>query len=114
VDTARITQVPPLDTRELRALALAEERFEEIARSYRGGIYSVPSLHGEHSYDVTYTARDESCPCPDWQIRGVACYHVMAAAVVRAKTGICAGCGARFRHRELTECVEGGQGLCAG
>ena len=96
-----------LDTRELRALALAEERFEEIARSHRGGTYTVPSLHGEHSYDVTYTAREESCGCPDWQIRGATCYHIMAAAVVRAKTGICAGCGRCFRHRELVECVEG-------
>ena len=95
------------NTRELRALALAEERFEEIALSHRGGRYTVPSLHGEHSYDVTYTARVESCGCPDWQIHGATCYHVMAAAVVRAKSGICSGCGRRFRHRELTELHEG-------
>ena len=107
MDTARITHPAPLDTRELRALVLAEERFEEIAASHRGGLYSVPSLHGDHSYDVTYTARDESCPCPDWQIRGAVCYHVMAAAVVRAKTGVCSGCVRRSRHRELVECVEG-------
>ena len=97
---------PNGDTRELRALALAEERFEEIALSHRGGVYSVPSLHGEHHYNVTYTAREEVCRCPDWEF-GHTCYHVLAAAVVRAKTGICAGCGHRFRHRELVECVEG-------
>ena len=107
MDTARITHPAPQDTRELRALALAEERFEEIAASHRGGLYTVPSLHGEHHYDVTYTARDESCTCPDWQIRGAVCYHVLAAAVVRAKTGVCSGCGHRFRHRDLTECING-------
>ena len=106
MDTARIAQPAHLDTRELRALALAEERFEEIALSHRGSTYNVPSLHGEHGYTVTYTAREEACSCPDWQIRGATCYYVMAAAVVRAKTGICSGCGRRFRQRELVECVE--------
>ena len=33
--------------------------------------------------------------------------HVLAAALVRAKTGVCSGCGRRFRHRQLTECAEG-------
>jgi len=93
------------NTRELRALALAEERFEEIALSHRGGLYTIPSLHGGHSYDVTYTACDEACSCPDWEF-GHTCYHVLAAAVVRAKTGVCSGCGRRFRHRELTELTE--------
>jgi hypothetical protein len=27
--------------------------------------------------------------------------------VVRAKTGVCSGCGRRFRHRKLVECAEG-------
>jgi hypothetical protein len=107
MDTARIAHpIPQPNTRELRALALAEWRFEEIALSHRGGRYTVPSLHGEHTYSVTYTARIESCDCPDWQIRGATCYHIMAAAVVRAKTGVCSGCGRRYRHRELTELTE--------
>jgi SWIM zinc finger len=93
------------NTRELRALLLAEERLEEIAASHRGDTYTVPSLHGEHSYPVTYTARDESCGCRDWEL-GHTCYHVLAAAVVRAKTSICAGCGHRFRHRDLVEVLE--------
>ena len=91
---------------ELRALLLAEQRLEEIAASHRGGLYTVPSLHGEHSYPVRYTVREESCGCRDWEF-GHTCYHVLAAAVVRAKTGICAGCGRRFRYRALVECVEG-------
>src|SRR5215208_5992332 len=94
------------NTRELRALALAEERFEEIALSHRGGRYTVPSLHGEHTYDVIYTRDSESCSCRDWEL-GHTCYHVLAACIVRAKTGVCSGCGRRFRHRDLVECVEG-------
>jgi hypothetical protein len=93
------------NTRELRALALAEERFEEIALSHRGGLYTVPSLHGDHTYAVTYTARTEVCSCPDWQF-GHTCYHVLTVAVVRAKTGVCSGCGRRSRHRELVEVLE--------
>ncbi len=97
---------PNNETRARRALALAGERFEEIAASPRGGSYTVPaSGGGQRSYGGTYTAREESCSCPDWQIRGVSCYHVLAVCIVRAKTGICAGCARRFRHRELVECV---------
>jgi len=107
MDTARIAHpVPQPNTREMRALALAVWCFEEIARSHRGGTYTVPSSRGEHAYSVTYTAREESCSCRDWEF-GHTCYHVMAATVVRAKTGVCSGCGRRFRHRELVECVEG-------
>ncbi len=95
-----------VSTRELRALVLAEVRFEEIALSHRGGLYAVPSLHGEHTYGVTYTARAEACSCRDWGF-GHVCYHILAVCIVRAKTGVCAGCGRRFRHRELVECVDG-------
>jgi hypothetical protein len=105
VDTTTVAHPRTLDTRELRALALAGEHFEEIAHSHRGGTYTVPSLHGEHTYDVTYTAREESCSCPDWQF-GHTCYHVLAAAVIRAKTGICSGCGRRFKHRDMVEVLE--------
>ena len=114
VDTARITHPVPVklpNTRELRALDLAERCFEEIASSHRGGTYTVPAsgggsytvpASGGGAYSVTYTARDESCECKDWEF-GHACYHVLAVAVVRAKTGICCECGRRFRHRELYE-----------
>jgi hypothetical protein len=98
IDQSLAQQRTVPNTRELRALALAEERFEEIALSHRGGTYTVPSLHGEHAYSVTYTAREESCSCRDWEF-GHTCYHVLAAAVVRAKTGVCSGCCRRFRHR---------------
>ncbi len=105
MDTARITHPAPRpNTREQRALELAGERLEEIARSHRGGLYEVPASGGG-AYAVRYTARAESCSCRDWEF-GHTCYHVLAAAVVRAKTGVCAGCGRRFRHRELTELTE--------
>jgi hypothetical protein len=105
VDTARIAHPAPRpNTRELRALALAGEHFEEIARSHRGGLYEVPASGGG-TYTVRYSARAESCSCRDWEF-GHACYHVLACAVVRAKTGVCAGCGRRFRHRELVELHE--------
>jgi hypothetical protein len=106
VDTTTVAHpraVP--NTRELRARALAEEHFEEIATSHRGGLYTVSSLHGEHGYQVTYTAREEACSCKDWEF-GHTCYHVLAAAVVRAKTSVCSGCGHRFRYRELVEVLE--------
>lgn len=107
MDTARITHPVPAklpNTRELRALDLAERWFEEIASSHHGGIYTVPASGGG-SYSVTYTARSESCECKDWAF-GHTCYHILAAAVVRAKSGICAGCGSRFRHRELAEVLD--------
>ncbi len=105
MDTARIAHPAHRpNTREHRALDLARRCFEEIALSHRGGTYTVSASAGG-SYSVTYTAREESCSCRDWEF-GHTCHHVLACAVVRAKSGICAGCGRRFRHRELTECVE--------
>ena len=109
MDTARIAHPAPasLDTRELRALALAEERFEEIAASHRGGLYTVPSLHGDIATTSPTPPAKSPAPAPTGRSAAPPCYHVLAAAVVRAKTGVCSGCGRRFRHRELTECVEG-------
>lgn len=88
-------------TRELRALALAEEHFEEIAASYRRGTYAVPASGGG-TYAVRYTRREESCECKDWEY-GHTCYHLLTAAVVAAKTRTCAGCGQRVRRRELVD-----------
>jgi hypothetical protein len=105
MDTITVAHPAPRpNTREHRALELAEGRFEEIALSHRGGAYTVPASSGG-TYAVRYTAREESCGCKGWEF-GHTCYHVMAAAVVRAKTGICSSCGRRFRHRELVELTE--------
>ncbi len=92
-------------TRELRALAIAEEHFETIAASYRGGTYLVPSCSGRGAYRVSYTHREESCGCRDWEF-GHVCQHILAVDVVKAKSGVCEGCGKRFRHRELVEVTD--------
>jgi hypothetical protein len=55
VDTTTVAHQRTLDTRELRAIALAGEHFEEIALSHRGGRYTVPSLHGEHTATTSPT-----------------------------------------------------------
>lgn len=97
---------PNGNTRELRGLALAEEHFEAIARSHRRGTYSAPSCTVSGSYVVEYTRRSESCSCPDWQHRHNACKHIIAVALIKAKTDVCSGCGSRFPRRELIELHE--------
>ncbi len=94
------------NTREIRALALAEERFEEIAASHRRGAWTVPSASSDRTYTVRYARDEESCECPDHQYRGVNCVHILAAAVVKAKSAPCDGCGRRVRRSELAEVVE--------
>jgi hypothetical protein len=49
---------------------------------------------------------DEWCNCPDHSRHPEAsCKHILAVVIHRAKRRVpCAGCGRRFRHRELTEC----------
>ena len=86
-----------------RALALYVERFEEIALSFRAGVYKVPSCSGAATYTVRLVP-ETYCSCPDF--RGGECKHISATRVVRKKTAPCAGCGRRFRHRELTEVPE--------
>lgn len=89
------------ESRELKGVRIALEHFEEIAASYkRGGVYTVPSERGGKSYTVVYSRRDERCECKDFEF-GHVCKHLYAVAVVAAKTGVCAGCGKRFRHRDL-------------
>ena len=86
-----------------RALALYLERFEEIALSFRAGVYKVPSCTGGATYTVRLVP-EAYCSCPDF--RGGECKHILAVRVVRKATSPCSGCGRRFRHRELTEVTE--------
>ena len=68
----------------------------------------MPSQHDVTSvYEVTLGRRGEFCECADFEHRGQACKHVVAAMVARAKTGPCAECGRRFRHRDLYPIPEG-------
>ncbi len=104
-----LAQPPPptttrKETRADRALSLYVESAETIALSFHRGVYKVPSCSGSAVYTVRLVPTPR-CSCPDF--RGGECKHVSAVRVVRKKTAPCAGCGRRFRHRELVEVPEG-------
>ncbi len=89
-------------TRELRGLTLYEEHAEEI--TFEDGVWLIPSQHDATSlYEVVIGRRGESCVCMDFERRGSACKHIHAAAIARAKTAPCMGCGQRFPRRDLHE-----------
>ncbi len=69
--------------RALRGLRLYEERGHEI-EAIAPDVYRVPSQDGRRSYRVVY-GELEACECPDHQCRGVACVHLYAVGVSRAK-----------------------------
>jgi hypothetical protein len=91
-------------TREQRGLELYRERGDQI-KHVRGSLWSVPSCTRAGVYLVDLAGG--VCTCPDMPPAGEVCKHTTAATIAHAKCGVCAGCGLRFRHRELVECVEG-------
>jgi hypothetical protein len=74
---------PKRSSRAERALELYRTRGREITR-LSTNVYRVPSQDGQCSYDVRYDEREE-CPCLDHQYRGVACVHLLAVGILRAK-----------------------------
>ncbi len=80
--TTSVPEAPHPDTRAVRALALYRERGAEIERT-GPHTYTVPSCTGTGFWAVNY--RTESCDCPDFLRRGVACKHVYAVGIHRAK-----------------------------
>jgi hypothetical protein len=90
-------------TRFERGIALAQEHFEEITRG-APWIWSVPSCSGPGVHAVNLKTGE--CPCEDRTPEDETDKHVTAARYVKAKTGLCAGCGFRFRHRDLVEVQE--------
>src|SRR5215208_3443571 len=86
------------DSREGRGLALYRERGDEIEH-VRGSIWSVPSCTRPGVYLVDLRAG--ICTCGDMPPAGEVCKHETAATLARAKSGVCSGCGLRFRHRDL-------------
>jgi|SRR5829696_9220854 len=80
---------PNGDTRELRALELYRDRGHEI-RHVDQDLYLVPSCTGRGFYSVDY--REETCDCPDHEIRGENCKHILAVGIYHAK----------HRHSEAT------------
>jgi hypothetical protein len=91
-------------TREQRGLALYRERGAQI-KHVRGSVWAVPSCTRSGVYLVDLAGG--VCTCGDRPPAGQVCKHTTAATIARAKSGVCAGCGLRFRRRELVECVEG-------
>lgn len=69
-------------TRELRALELYRTRGHEI-RHVGEDLYLVPSCTGRGFYSVDY--RQETCDCPDHEIRRENCKHILAVGVHVAK-----------------------------
>lgn len=106
-----------LDTREKRGIALFRERGGEV-RHLEGWTWDVPSCSGEGAYVVDL--REESCGCADRPPESKVCKHVVAATVVHAKSGECAGCGRKHRSRDLHPVPEDhlaffeGDELCGG
>jgi hypothetical protein len=91
-------------TREEPGLELYRERGDQI-RHVRGSLWSVPSCTRAGVYLVDLAGG--VCTCPDIPPAGEVCKHTTAAIIAHAKSGVCAGCGLRFRRRELVELVEG-------
>jgi hypothetical protein len=115
--TTSVQRDEPQSTRELRGLTLFEEHGSEM--TYEDGVWFVPSQHdGTSVYAVVIGRRGEACECSDFEHRGQACKHIVAATICRAKPGPCAECGCRFRHRDLCPVPEddltyfGGDELC--
>lgn len=91
-------------TREMRGLKLYQEHGEEIRFDARERVWLVPSQsEGTSVYEVTLGGRGEACECADFEHRGAACKHIVAATIAKAKTARCSGCGGRFPRPALTE-----------
>ena len=70
-----------MDLRQLRGMELAETR--TIRK--RDGWWWVPSQTGSKLYRVQLTKKFATCECPDFELRGEACKHIVAACVMQIK-----------------------------
>jgi hypothetical protein len=67
-----------MDARRIKAHDLADR-----ARIYeRDGVWHVPSQSGAGWYKVIVDDRDAVCECPDHELTGKACKHIMAVRLV--------------------------------
>ncbi len=95
----------PTTTRLERGADLYRDHFDRFAY-VGGGIYLVPSGSDMTSvYEVSLRG-GERCECADFEHRGGRCKHLIALRIFKAKTGTCAGCGDRHRHRDMLEVGE--------
>ncbi len=94
-------------TRVDRGRQLWEEHANEIRFDAAGGVWLVPSQHeGTSVYEVTLGHRGEFCECADFEFRGEACKHILAATIARVKSTTCSCCGNRVPWRFVTEVTE--------
>jgi len=70
-----------MDLRQIRGMELAETR--TIRK--RDGWWWVPSQTGSKLYRVQLTSKFATCECPDFERRGQACKHIVAACVMQIK-----------------------------
>jgi transposase len=70
-----------MDLRQLRGMELAETR--TIRK--RDGWWWVPSQTGSKLYRVQLSKKFATCECPDFESRGQACKHIVAACVMQIK-----------------------------
>ena len=97
---------PP--TRELRGITLFRDHADEIRFDPVEKVWLVPSQHelGTSVYEVVLGRRGESCECKDFEFRGEACKHILAATIARAKSTTCSCCGQRVSWKFVTEVQE--------
>ena len=84
MDFTTIPAPRPTDTRQSRALALYRTRRPDIVLIGRD-TYEVPSQDGTRVYEVVYGGEVETCTCPDFVYRNLACVHLLAVGACRAK-----------------------------
>jgi hypothetical protein len=73
---------PERSSRAERALELYRTRGHDIER-VAPALYLVPSCTGLSVYRVDY--KKETCSCPDHEIRGETCKHILAVGILNAK-----------------------------
>jgi transposase len=70
-----------MNLRQQQGLELAATR----TIRQKGDIWIVPSQTGKGTYRVHLMPKWASCTCPDFETRGEACKHIVAACVVKIK-----------------------------
>ncbi len=101
IDQSLAHPAPEPTTRLERGAELYHDLFDRFAY-VGGGVYLVPSGSDATSvYEVSL--RGERCECADHKHRGGRCKYILALRIFKARTGTCAGCGERHRHRDMFE-----------
>lgn len=82
-----------MDGRELRALAIAATTQLRPNR----GVWAVPSQSGAGLYAVNVDNGEGTCTCPDYELRGGSCKHILAVEFTIRRE---AGKGGRYKVTE--------------